>query len=361
MARGRRHLTPFSLSFLDIMSCGFGAVVLLFLIIKHNVDTRVPVTVDEALSSEVMLLEEEIAEGREGLALLRNTLADTDERLVIAQGLARRIMEQIAETEGELESLTAGSDSAAIEKLKQRLKDLDEQKRKLQTESPHTGTAARKFIGQGERQYLTGLKLGGRRVLILLDSSASMMDSTLVNIIRRKHMSDTIKRRSEKWRRALTIVDWLTARLPIDSQYQIYTFSSEAKPALPETESRWLAVSDLVNLNQAMEGIRRLVPDGGTSLESAMQAVNRMQPAPDNIFLITDGLPTLGAKASGKNKVSSRERQQLFAAAIKRLPDGIPVNVILLPLEGDFMAPYEYWRLAVISQGSFLTPAKDWP
>jgi len=40
--RTRRKITAFSLSFLDIMSCGFGAVVLLFLIIKHNVDANVP-------------------------------------------------------------------------------------------------------------------------------------------------------------------------------------------------------------------------------------------------------------------------------------------------------------------------------
>ncbi|NNM01135.1 MAG: hypothetical protein HKO62_10325 [Gammaproteobacteria bacterium] len=40
--RNRRKLSPFSLSFLDIMSCGFGAVVLLFLIIKHQADVVVP-------------------------------------------------------------------------------------------------------------------------------------------------------------------------------------------------------------------------------------------------------------------------------------------------------------------------------
>ena len=33
----RRHVTPFSLSFLDIMFCGFGAVVLLVLILDRDV------------------------------------------------------------------------------------------------------------------------------------------------------------------------------------------------------------------------------------------------------------------------------------------------------------------------------------
>ena len=37
MARKKRGFTTFNLSFLDIMSCGFGAVVLVFLIIDHSI------------------------------------------------------------------------------------------------------------------------------------------------------------------------------------------------------------------------------------------------------------------------------------------------------------------------------------
>ena len=92
MARVKRPLTPFSLSFLDIMSCGFGSVVLLFLIIKHNIDTDIPVPVDTSdEASEAMLLEEEILEGKQNLARTRNTISEIDEALAIAQGLARRI------------------------------------------------------------------------------------------------------------------------------------------------------------------------------------------------------------------------------------------------------------------------------
>ena len=39
MAREKRRVSTFSLSFLDIMACGFGAVTLLFLILKHDADT----------------------------------------------------------------------------------------------------------------------------------------------------------------------------------------------------------------------------------------------------------------------------------------------------------------------------------
>ena len=82
---------------------------------------------------------------------------------------------------------------------------------------------------------------------------------------------------------------------------------------------------------------------------------------PDNIFLITDGLPTQGAGAPRGSKVSGAERQRLYREAVKKLPRNVPVNIILEPLEGDPMAASEFWQLAQVSRGSFLSPSKDWP
>jgi len=33
----------------------------------------------------------------------------------------------------------------------------------------------------------------------------------------------------------------------------------------------------------------------------------------------------------------------------------------LLPMEGDAYAAATFWKLAVDTNGSFLTPARDWP
>jgi hypothetical protein len=59
--------------------------------------------------------------------------------------------------------------------------------------------------------------------------------------------------------------------------------------------------------------------------------------------------------------VSGRDRQKLFNQARDKLPRGIPVNVILAPMEGDPMAASALWQLAVSTRGSFLAPARDWP
>ena len=86
-----------------------------------------------------------------------------------------------------------------------------------------------------------------------------------------------------------------------------------------------------------------------------------MSPIPDNIYLITDGLPTQGRAAPRESTVSGRNRLELFEEAVNQLPKNIPVNIILLPMEGDPMAAAAYWQLAQLSNGSFMSPSGDWP
>ena len=129
-------------------------------------------------------------------------------------------------------------------------------------------------------------------------------------------------------------------------------------------------MADEAQLSDAVSRINQIIPENGTNLENVFQAVAAMNPLPDNIYLITDGLPTLGSREGGlfsrrpdgnQNTVSGREREELFRSAVGKLPPGIPVNIVLAPLEGDPMAASLYWKLAVSTGGSFLSPSSDWP
>ena len=362
MARDRRNFSPFSLSFLDIMSCGFGAAVLLFLIIKHNVDiNNHKPTQQSDVASEVKLLDEDILQGKQGLAKLRNSMAQVEQKLVIAQGLANRVTENINEKSSEIETIDKNGAAGQIQKLKDALKQMDQDTKKLQAENSKTGENIRKFVGEGNREYLTGLKLGGNRILVLLDRSASMLDKTIVNIIRRRNMSDEVKRNSEKWQQALKTVDWLSAKFPLASQYQIYTFNTDIKPVLKGTRGQWLKVEDKDQLNKAITAMKQILPAGGTDLEKAFQEISRLNPLPDNIYLITDGLPTQGPRPPRSTTISGRDRLRLFGEAVRTLPKGIPVNIILSPMEGDPMAASAFWQLAHVTDGSLISPAEDWP
>jgi hypothetical protein len=52
---------------------------------------------------------------------------------------------------------------------------------------------------------------------------------------------------------------------------------------------------------------------------------------------------------------------ELYEDAVQELPEGVPVNIVLMPLEGDPSAAAAFWQLAQYTQGSFITPSKDWP
>ena len=69
----------------------------------------------------------------------------------------------------------------------------------------------------------------------------------------------------------------------------------------------------------------------------------------------------LAEKLVLKKSVSSNQRLKYFNQAINLLLPDIPLNIILLPLEGDYLAAGAYWQLAIESSGTLLTPSSDWP
>ena len=352
-----------SLAFLDVMFCGFGAVILIFLILDHA-STVSPEESNPALAAEIDLLEEEVEEGQIGLVEIRNILSDVSLEVVTAEGLARQIMEQIDSFLQELAALENNSMATEedIAKLRSDVEALEEELLRLQASAfEQEGNSVRQFLGDGNRQYLSGLFLGGQRILILLDSSASMLDSTIVNIIRTRNMDDDRKRSSLKWQRVVNTVDWVSTQLPITSQYQIWSFNRSYASIIPETEGIWLEAADREQLNVAIENVKNLVPQNGTNMTQIFRAVANMSPPPDNIFLITDGLPTLGDRNNSDSLVTPSERLELFEEAVEELSPGTPINVILMPLEGDPSAAAAYWQLAQYTKGSFLTPSQDWP
>jgi len=361
----RRKTEIFSLSFLDVIACGFGAIVLFYTILSAQAGVQRQVRNDD-LQAEVDRLEEQVLEGYKNLVVLRNSLESTNEA-VPAEGLAARIVEETERlrqqlAEAEKDTL---SKREAIERLKQDLKSLEEGTRRLNAGTPspgQPGTRIKGFVGSGDRQYLTGLKVGGERILILVDVSASMMDESVVNVIRLRNMAESRRIAAAKWRRTVATVDWLTAQLPAKAKFQAYAFNTRARALVPGSDGQWLAADDPQALNDALRELRRLVPTDGTSLENAFTAAMTLAPRPDNIILVTDGLPTQGASAPALRKTIDGEgRLRLFERAIDKLPSGVPVNVILLPMEGDPLAPAAYWALTRRTNGSFLSPARDWP
>lgn len=352
-----------SMSFLDVMSCGFGAAILLFLILDPTA-TEQGLEQESAMSGEVRLLEQEIIDGREDLMQARNTVERISLEVVETQGLADRIQREVDDFLAQLAALEG--DTVASEEhltaLRADIAALEEEILRIQTSAvDEQGDASRAFLGEGDRQYLTGMFLGGNRIVILLDVSASMLDDTLVNIIRTRNMAPEAQRAAPKWQRALRIVEWISSQMPVASQYQLYAFNEEPSAVLQGSDGVWLEVADQDELNEVIRSVQLLTPGGGGNLQAAFRAVAAMTPRPDNVYLITDGLPTQGARATRGATITPRERLQLFWQAVDELPVNLPVNTILLPLEGDPAAAAAFWQLGVETGGSFITPSRDWP
>lgn len=354
MARNRRSVDPVSLSFLDVMSCGFGALILLFLILKHQgtelAATRAPI------DSEVRLLEREVIEGRRNLAELRAAAAELERQNEAAEALARQLQQELDDP-----TMVAESSDQAIETMRRQLAELEQRKRLIDEEMRAQGANVREFSGAGRRAYLTGLRLDGQRTLILLDASSSMSAENLVNVIRFRNMNDAARKLAPKWRQATGTVEWLTARFQQDLHYQIYLFNTTARAALPGTDGTWLNTSDEDELERVIESVASAAPEGGSSLAAAFSQIARFNPLPDNVILVTDGLPTQGDSPGSRSTVSGQDRERLFRDAIQKIPQNIPLNIILLPMEGDPAAAGSFWRLAQMTSGSLLTPTRDWP
>ena len=239
----RKNLNVFSLSFLDIITCGLGAIILLFVLVNAKSAARRD-TVTADLRAEVDRIEDQVLEGKKQLIRSRNVLEKTLAELVKTQGLSRQVIDTFKDKKVELAD--SDKDTLAskthVNKLKADLKSLEEDVKRLRAGAKardELGSKLRPFPGHGDRQYLTDLKMGGRRIFILVDSSASMLAETIVGVIRRRNLGIQEKLKSPKWRQTVKTIEWLTTQLPPTSKFQVYTFNESAGPLIAGTNGTW--------------------------------------------------------------------------------------------------------------------------
>ncbi|WFB34383.1 VWA domain-containing protein [Kiritimatiellota bacterium B12222] len=359
----RRSFSIFSLSFLDSISCGFGAVILLFVLVNAQASRNRDEQVKD-LRGEVDKVEIEILNLEKEKVLARNALDEVIQETVETQGLSREVIDLIQESKEELakqEGQTLAT-KEHVNQLKTDLLSLEEGIKRLKggAESEEPGEAAMAFAGDGTRQYLTGLKLKGNRTLILVDGSASMLADTVVDVLRVRNLPEEEQKSAPKWLQARRTVDWLLAQLPMQGDLQVVVYNDKARPLLDDTG--WVSAADPALRKEMSEAMAEEIPKGGTSLVNAFTFAAAMNPLPDNIILLADGLPTMSSSAPTlRKRVTGPNRQRFFEEAQRLLPPHIPVNTLLFYMEGDPLAAESYWRLAVTTQGSFLTVTEDWP
>ncbi len=354
----RKETEGFNLAFLDIMSCGLGAVILVFMLVKTNVDDTASTTNSEVekLQSDISRLSELENEKLKNL----NDLSSSLDNEIKKQNALKSQLASIR-SKNETESQQIKSLNQDLEKLKNSIKDIEVKKQSdlVQTEVIN------------EENYLLGLKVEGGRIAILVDSSASMTHEKLIDIIKVKNGSDQEKKNADKWLRTKRIVQWLLARAPKSSEIVVIHFNEKAdelgKPG-------WKNIADPNTVSTILSQLEAVIPSGGTNLQIGLEQLKKY--APSSLYVITDGLPTKGQSRykslnpfancsslrGSSNTISGECRIKLFRQTLQESStQNVKTNIILLPIEGDPDAINEYWSWSATTGGLLISPALNWP
>src|SRR5690606_10929351 len=180
-------------------------------------------------------------------------------------GMRQQLVSEIEDTQEQFSDLTEDSESRReqIERLRAELAELQSETERLSAASitpEEAGNRIRSFTGDGNRQYLTGMRMGGRRVVILVDTSTSMIDRTLVNILRSRNRSAERTRAAPRVRQVVNTVDWLTTQIEPGTQVQVIGFAEQASSLIEGSNGQWVTVTDGSELEKAVQALRNTVP-----------------------------------------------------------------------------------------------------
>lgn len=354
--KNRHREEGVNLSFLDVMACGLGAVIMILIIVKFFEKTDLPNDEVARLQQELLALQTRSSQLDDELFQSQQQRQDQQDIDSLVQARIR----QLLSTESDLQ--------LQLSQQKTRVAQLEEELAVVSARAPDPIATP----DVKEQTYLLGLKVEGSRIGMLIDSSASMSDEALINVISRKLGSDEEKRAGPKWRRTLAITRWLLARLPDSAQFSVVTFNKDARHL---GQSPVMLANDPQALASVLTALDATVPQHGTNLLTALKTIRQTMPNMTDLYVVTDGLPTLIEKDTNFTKsrscrpepgqqatIDGECRMRVFAHSLRfiALPT-TQVNVVLLPLEGDSAAPAAYWSWTRQSNGTFIAPAANWP
>lgn len=348
LRRKRRETEIFSLSFMDCICCGFGAVLLIFILTTgQKVDFSQQSLED--LRLRVRQLELQITQEQAELdRASRSTVTEAQLQAIIARNAAdeRKVTEQKDQLALLLEQM------ARMRQEMERLLD-------LQKSLPKEDEQPVPIPEVDRRQYLTGVKLEGERVLFILRASGSMLGESIEEAVARLQEPDFKKREAPKWQRVVRSIDWMISQLAPEQSFQILLFNEETRPLVPGGD--WIRRDDKAAVRDALARLRQVVPQGSANLERAFSTVRFLPQLPDAIVLLTDGLPTDSDTSPNPGDADDEARIRYFRYAQRQLPTRIPVSTILYPMTGDPGAPALYWEMAGSTRGALVSPARSWP
>ena len=164
MKRARRQTVEISISFLDVISCGFGAIVLLLLIAKTVEFTSPEQSQTTANNQGVTVLQEQLFSLRGETQIMAKTLTSKQEQLSDLEKSIARLREQLASVNRQLQSISQ-ADTTERDELILAQQILTEEMQRLQKRgSPHAN------------QLIGGIPVDSEYLVFIIDTSGSMVN-----------------------------------------------------------------------------------------------------------------------------------------------------------------------------------------
>lgn len=360
----------FGLSFLDVLCCGLGSAILLLLIVKHEGTSLAATDIAAMAEPEVIRLKSRArANSRQGEKL--NARLDNLKKESNRQRLAALSITQ----NGNFESNKLSMLQLQIEAVEEKIKGLAILEKRLNTELDKEAREA-PTVDLNNIGALEGIKLSGHdKVAILLDVSASMLHWSVVEITRLQASSAADIKAASKWRQAILSAQYAYKTLDAKARFKLILFSEsiynieniELRPENIQWDIKTGSHDGPIN------ELSNILPRKGTNLKIGLDTIGLLIPKPDRILLITDGLP---GKVSDRKKLSGCPQlhkrttpitsECRLSIAIKSSEilgtelAKVPIDVILLPLDGDSGAVRFYSLVSGVTSGKLITPSVDW-
>ncbi|HCD27914.1 MAG TPA: hypothetical protein DER02_10355 [Gammaproteobacteria bacterium] len=180
MARGRREVAEFSVSFLDVICCGFGAVILLLMVTR--------ILEPQLLEASQVDLSEQVAAREAALFEIRGQIKE----------LRRQMVEESNDLEAELTQLAALQ--AELEAVLGRFDTLSESQQEISQENLQLAAARQSLTDEMERLLgldfrrdsglVGGITVDSEYIIFIIDTSGSMQSAAWNQAVRK--VSETL-------------------------------------------------------------------------------------------------------------------------------------------------------------------------
>ena len=165
MKKRRRQIEIFSMSFLDVISCGFGAIILLLILSKIS-EPRVIEQVNTDLTGVVAALEEQLHDIRGETRILNRELAGKEEQLSVEKEKLARLQGALTDIEGQYHLTRKASEAQSVieDELKSAKQELSEEMQRVLAG----------YRRPKQDAVIGGVPVDSEYIIFIIDTSGSM-------------------------------------------------------------------------------------------------------------------------------------------------------------------------------------------